>query len=70
MAGPDVAVILHSDALEVHWSSGRVSRLPYLWLRDNCQCEDCRVKQTSEKRFMISEVPVGIEPRAASFAIR
>ena len=68
MVGPDAAVILHSDALEVHWSSGRVSHLPYLWLRDNCQCEDCRVKQTSEKRFMISDVPVDIEPRAASLA--
>jgi gamma-butyrobetaine dioxygenase len=66
MVGPDAAVILHSDALEVHWSSGRVSHLPYLWLRDNCQCEDCRVRQTSEKRFMISDVPVDIEPRAAS----
>jgi len=43
-----------------------VSHLPFLWLRDNCSCEECRVVQTSEKRFMISNVPVDIAPLAVS----
>ena len=23
--------------------------LPYLWIRDNCPCQDCRVEETKEK---------------------
>lgn len=66
MSAPDSSLVRQSDALEVRWPSGHVSRLPYLWLRDNCDCQDCRVLQTSEKRFMISEVPVDIVPLAAN----
>ena len=66
MSRPDTSVIRQRDALEVHWPSGYVSTLPYLWLRDNCDCEECRVRQTGEKRFMISEVPEDISPLAAS----
>mgnify|MGYP001829146100 CR=1 FL=1 len=50
------------DSVEVHWADGEVSRLPFLWLRDNCGCEECRVTQTSEKRFVISEVPADLRP--------
>lgn len=66
MSKPDTSIIRQRDALQVHWPSGHVSRLPYLWLRDNCGCEECRLPQTSEKRFMISEVPEDISPLAAS----
>ena len=66
MIEPDASVIRHRDSLEVHWPSGRVSHLLYLWLRDNCECENCRVIQTSEKRFLISDVPIDIAPLAAS----
>ena len=37
--------------------------LPNLWLRDNCLCDDCRVTQTQEKRFMLSAVPADITPQ-------
>lgn len=66
MTRADEAVIRRSDELEVRWPSGRVSRLQYLWLRDNCDCTECRVAQTSEKRFIISDVPVDIAPLAVS----
>ena len=66
MSKLDTPIVRQHDALEVHWPSGHVSRLPYLWLRDNCDCEECRVRQTGEKRFMISEVPEDISPLAAS----
>lgn len=36
--------------------------LPYLWIRDNCSCKDCRVQETKEKRFMLSNVPVDLKP--------
>lgn len=48
--------------LEVTWRGGSVDRLPYLWLRDNCGCEQCRVVQTSEKRFLLSSVPADLRP--------
>lgn len=66
MTRANEAVIRHGDALEVRWPSGRVSHLHYLWLRDNCDCPECRVAQTSEKRFMISDAPVDIAPLAVS----
>lgn len=50
------------DALEIDWADGDRSVLPYLWLRDNCGCGDCRVVQTSEKKFMVSDVPIDLAP--------
>jgi len=26
--------------------------LPFLWIRDNCPCKDCRIEETKEKRFI------------------
>ena len=26
--------------------------LPFLWLRDNCQCDECRITETQEKQFL------------------
>lgn len=66
MSKSDSSIIRHRDVLEVHWPSGGVSRLPYLWLRDNCGCKECRVPQTGEKRFRISEIPVDVSPIATS----
>jgi gamma-butyrobetaine dioxygenase len=56
------AVTLRGDSLEVVWPCGASSVLPYLWLRDNCDCGDCRVEQTSEKRFMINAVAADLAP--------
>ena len=36
--------------------------LPFLWLRDNCQCDDCRIAETQEKQFLLHTVPVDISP--------
>ena len=37
--------------------------LPHLWMRDNCPCNDCRVKETQEKRFMLNSVPVDLSQK-------
>jgi len=37
--------------------------LPFLWLRDNCQCDECRIKETQEKQFLLHSVPVDIKPK-------
>ena len=67
MTGQEAGVTLGRDALAVRWTSGESSVLSYLWLRDNCDCSDCRVEQTSEKRFMIKDVAVDLAPAAVEF---
>ena len=37
--------------------------LPFLWLRDNCQCDECRITETQEKQFLLHSVPVDIAPK-------
>jgi len=51
-----------ADALSAVWSSGEQTELPYLWLRDNCGCSECRVAQTTEKRFHLFRVPSDLKP--------
>ncbi len=57
-----------SDAVSLRWASGEVTSLPHLWLRDNCGCSDCRIEQTSEKKFLIASVPADIEPVSVDLA--
>ena len=38
--------------------------LPHLWMRDNCPCNDCRVQETQEKRFMLHSVPSDLKPKS------
>ena len=38
-------------------------QLPYLWIRDNCSCDWCRVKETQEKRFMLHNVSKNLKPK-------
>ena len=52
----------HTDTLRAVWSSGERTDLPYLWLRDNCGCSECRVAQTTEKRFHLFSVPSDLRP--------
>ena len=53
-----------AEAVRIDWSSGQSTVLPNLWLRDNCDCAECRVAQTDEKKFLVSSVPVELEPTA------
>ena len=51
----DESVILSLD-------SGQKFDLPFLWLRDNCQCDECRITETEEKQFLLHKVPVDLTP--------
>ena len=42
--------------------------LPFLWLRDNCQCDECRITETEEKQFLLHTVPSDISPDSVSEA--
>ena len=59
-------VVDKGDALATVWNGGGETSLPYLWLRDNCGCSECRVVQTTEKRFHIFRVPRELRPRCVS----
>ena len=56
-------VVENGDAMAAVWRGGEETSLPYLWLRDNCGCSECRVVQTTEKRFHIFRVAREIRPR-------
>ena len=65
MAATSEQLRCDSDAIRIVWSSGISTTLPHLWLRDNCDCSDCRIAQTDEKKFMISSVPADLAPASA-----
>ena len=54
--------------LVVRWQQGGESRIPYLWLRHNCDCDACQVRQTSEKRIQIFDVPASLKPQRATLS--
>ena len=52
----EISLIINNKKLEYE--------LPYLWIRDNCHCNDCRIGETLEKRFMLNSVPVDLKPKS------
>jgi len=50
------------DSVLLSASSNKHYDLPFLWLRDNCQCDECRIVETQEKQFLLHTVPVDISP--------
>ena len=52
--------------MDIVWSDGAQTSFPYLWLRDNSACGECRVEQTTEKRFLLTSVPVDIAPASTA----
>lgn len=48
--GGVVAATATDDGVEVKFSDTIVTFVPD-WLRDNCQCDECRIRQTDERRW-------------------
>jgi len=55
---------IKEDSIILSTSSKNQYDLPFLWLRDNCQCDECRIVQTQEKQFLLHTVPVDISPKS------
>ena len=53
------------DSVVIRMGRGKEYDLPNLWLRDNCCCDECRVVETQEKRFILSSVTADIAPQEA-----
>ena len=56
---------IKEDSVLVSTGSKYQYDLPFLWLRDNCQCDECRIVETQEKQFLLHTVPVDISPKSA-----
>ncbi len=54
---------IKEDSVIVLTGSKKQYELPFLWLRDNCQCDECRISETQEKQFLLHTVPVDISPK-------
>ena len=52
---------IKNESIEVSIENQKFD-LPFLWLRDNCQCDECRITETQEKQFLLHTVPVDISP--------
>ena len=46
------AVRAEGDGLVLIWDDGLESRLPAVWLRDNCACRLCRHSDTMERLYL------------------
>ena len=53
---------LKEDSIIFSIDSKDVYDLPFLWFRDNCQCDECRITETQEKQFLLNTVPIDIKP--------
>ena len=47
--------------------AGADSRFHYVWLRDNCWCDECRVTQSGERRLFTATISDDIAPLEAHF---
>ena len=52
------------DSVIISSGSKNQYDLPFLWLRDNCQCDECRILETQEKQFLLHKVPLDISPKS------
>ena len=55
---------IKKDSVIVSTGSKNQYDLPFLWLRDNCQCNECRIVETEEKQFLLHTVPLDISPKS------
>ena len=53
---------LKEDSIIFSINNNDVYDLPFLWFRDNCQCDECRIAETQEKQFLLNTVPLSIKP--------
>ncbi|XP_019618504.1 PREDICTED: gamma-butyrobetaine dioxygenase-like [Branchiostoma belcheri] len=69
--GMERATLVGSEeVVEVEWSVGGVSKYPYVWLRDNCQCSKCFAKEHNNRLIMTSDIELDAAPVTAEMSDR
>lgn len=53
--------------VEIDWDDGTQSRFHYVWLRDNCYCDECHDPRTHQKMVWLVDIPENIVPRKLMF---
>ena len=61
-----VAALVADAAVTATWRDGASTSLPFLWLRHNCDCSSCVVRQTGEKRYQIAAAAADLRPASAA----
>lgn len=54
-----------TSMLEVSWGDGNEDIFPYVWLRDNCQCESCFHPSSKSRIHLIQDLDVKTRPFGA-----
>ena len=50
------------ECLQVNWDDGYQSDFHYLWLRDNCRCEQCGERAIGQKLSLLVDLPADVTP--------
>lgn len=61
-----LSALSDKDALEVQWQDNKRSLYGYLWLRDNCQCDQCIHPSNRQKLHSSADIPLDIAPRSVT----
>lgn len=70
-AGTDArlaAVTAEPARLAVRWIDGLVSAFPYIWLRDNCGCPQCRHPGSGQRLIDVLDLPESPRPESVQVA--
>lgn len=57
---------INKKSLSLSLNETEASQFNFVWLRDNCQCEDCLHPTTKERTLITSEIPDNICPIASN----
>lgn len=59
---------IYKNSLSLQLDGPEESEFNFMWLRDNCQCEDCLHPVTRERTLITSDIPENISPIASNVA--
>ncbi|XP_063599129.1 gamma-butyrobetaine dioxygenase-like [Penaeus indicus] len=51
------------NTLKVWWHDGESDELPYIWLRDNCQCPACFLETASSRVSRVTDLSLDVRPK-------
>lgn len=62
LASGVVSSVQQSDILKVKFSDGTEGELPFVWLRDNCQCPQCYSAEAMGRKFLMDDLDTEVHP--------